>query len=171
MLSSMNIILCSMIIMWNGMLIMWKSMIIMSEYPIRTVLNFLQQYAASTKYCCQQNIAYDKISPSTAIFCCRRYFVDGDILLTAIFCQRQYFVDSDILFMPRIVTKKFKTVLMGYSGAGRKLIHEKNQKPKILWHCPLKQKKLMWRVIKFCALLSNRWKISWRMIKSVVSKW
>jgi hypothetical protein len=105
---------------------------IMSEYPIRTVLNFLRQYGASIKYRCQQNIAYDKISPSTAIFCRQRYFVDGDILSTTIFCQRRYFVDSDILFMPRIVTKKFKTVLMGYSGAGGKLIHGKNQKPKIL---------------------------------------
>ncbi len=25
---------------------------------------------------------------------------------------------------------------MEYSGAGGKLIHEKNQKQKILWHCP-----------------------------------
>jgi hypothetical protein len=29
-------------------------------------------------------------------------------------------------------SKKFKTVIMGYSGAGRKLINEKNQKQKIL---------------------------------------
>ncbi len=28
-------------------------------------------------------------------------------------------------------SKKFETVLMGYSGAGGKLIHEKNQKQKI----------------------------------------
>ncbi len=27
---------------------------------------------------------------------------------------------------------------MGYSGAGGKLIHEKNQKQKISWHCPFK---------------------------------
>ncbi len=27
---------------------------------------------------------------------------------------------------------------MEYSGAGGKLIHEKNQKQKISWHCPLK---------------------------------
>ena len=27
---------------------------------------------------------------------------------------------------------------MGYSGAWRKLIHEKNQKQKISWHCPFK---------------------------------
>ncbi len=27
---------------------------------------------------------------------------------------------------------------MGYSGAGGKLIHEKNQKQKIWWHCPFK---------------------------------
>ncbi len=27
---------------------------------------------------------------------------------------------------------------MGYFGAGGKLIHEKNQKQKIAWHCPFK---------------------------------
>jgi hypothetical protein len=27
---------------------------------------------------------------------------------------------------------------MGYSGAGGNLIHEKNQKQKISWHCPFK---------------------------------
>ncbi len=31
----------------------------------------------------------------------------------------------------REFSKKFETVLMGYSGAGGKLIHEKNQKQKI----------------------------------------
>ena len=34
--------------------------------------------------------------------------------------------------------KKFETVLMGHSGAGGKLIDEKNQKQKISWHCPFK---------------------------------
>ncbi len=38
----------------------------------------------------------------------------------------------------REFSKKFKTVLLGYSGAGGKLIHEKNQKQKISWHCPFK---------------------------------
>ncbi len=33
-------------------------------------------------------------------------------------------------------SKKFETVLTEYSGAGGKLIHEKNQKQKISWHCP-----------------------------------
>jgi hypothetical protein len=33
---------------------------------------------------------------------------------------------------------KFETVLMEYSGAGGKLIREKNQKQKISWHCPFK---------------------------------
>jgi hypothetical protein len=36
---------------------------------------------------------------------------------------------------------------MGYSGAGGKLIDEKNQKRKISWHCPFKrmiQKKFGW---------------------------
>ncbi len=28
---------------------------------------------------------------------------------------------------------------MEYSGAGGKLIHEKNQKQKISWHCPFKR--------------------------------
>ncbi len=38
----------------------------------------------------------------------------------------------------REFSKNFKTVLMWYSGAGGKLIHEKNRKQKISWHCPLK---------------------------------
>ncbi len=28
---------------------------------------------------------------------------------------------------------------MGYSGAGGKLIHKKNQKQQISWHCPFKE--------------------------------
>ncbi len=36
----------------------------------------------------------------------------------------------------REFSKKFETVQMGYSGAGGKLIHEKNLKQKISWHCP-----------------------------------
>jgi hypothetical protein len=39
----------------------------------------------------------------------------------------------------REFSKKFETVLMDYSGAGGKLIHQKNQKQKISWHCPFKQ--------------------------------
>ncbi len=35
--------------------------------------------------------------------------------------------------------KKFETVLLEYSGAWGKRIHEKNQKQKILWHCPFKR--------------------------------
>ncbi len=35
-------------------------------------------------------------------------------------------------------SKKFELVLMGYSGAGGKLIYEKNQKQKISLHCPFK---------------------------------
>jgi hypothetical protein len=43
---------------------------------------------------------------------------------------------------PRIFEKtKFKTILMGCSGAWGKLIHEKNLKSKISWHCPFKQPK------------------------------
>ncbi len=31
---------------------------------------------------------------------------------------------------------------MEYSGAGGKLIHDKNQKQKISWHCPFKAQNL-----------------------------
>ncbi len=34
--------------------------------------------------------------------------------------------------------KKFETTLVVYSGAWGKLIHKKNQKSKISWHCPFK---------------------------------
>ncbi len=40
----------------------------------------------------------------------------------------------------RKFSKKFETALMVYSGAWGKLIHEKNQKQKISWHCPFKWK-------------------------------
>jgi hypothetical protein len=36
-------------------------------------------------------------------------------------------------------SKKFETALMVYLGAWGKLIHEKNQKQKISWHCPFKK--------------------------------
>jgi hypothetical protein len=39
----------------------------------------------------------------------------------------------------REFSKKFETALMVYSGAWGKLIHEKNQKQKISWHCPFKR--------------------------------
>ncbi len=38
----------------------------------------------------------------------------------------------------REFSKKFQTILMEYSGAGGKLVHEKNQKQKISWHYPFK---------------------------------
>jgi hypothetical protein len=38
----------------------------------------------------------------------------------------------------REFSKKFETVLMGYSGPRGKLIHEINQKQKISWYCPFK---------------------------------
>ncbi len=37
--------------------------------------------------------------------------------------------------------KKFGIILIGYSGAGGKLIHEKILKSKMLWHYPFKQLK------------------------------
>jgi hypothetical protein len=37
-------------------------------------------------------------------------------------------VHLDLRISPQIFEKKFETALMGYSGAWRKLIHEKNMK-------------------------------------------
>ncbi len=39
----------------------------------------------------------------------------------------------------REFSKKFQMALMVYSGAWGKLIHEKNEKQKISWHCPFKR--------------------------------
>jgi hypothetical protein len=44
--------------------------------------------------------------------------------------------------LANISAKKFETVLMEYSGAGGKLITEKNQKRKILWHYPFKSTRI-----------------------------
>jgi hypothetical protein len=46
-------------------------------------------------------------------------------------------VHLDLRISPRIF-EKFERVLMGYSGAGGKLIHKKNQKQKISSYCPFK---------------------------------
>jgi hypothetical protein len=43
----------------------------------------------------------------------------------------------------REFSKKFEMVLLEYSGAGGKLIHEKNQKQKILWRKKTKVENLM----------------------------
>jgi hypothetical protein len=45
-------------------------------------------------------------------------------------------------WLANISAKKFETVLMEYSGAGGKLITEKNQKRKILWHYPFKSTRI-----------------------------
>ncbi len=47
----------------------------------------------------------------------------------------------------REFSKNFETVLLGYSGAGGKLIDEKNQKRKISWHCPFKYKVMLRAVV------------------------
>ncbi len=47
-------------------------------------------------------------------------------------------VHLELRISPRILEKKFETALMVYSGAWGKLIHEKNQRSKISWHCPFK---------------------------------
>ncbi len=50
-------------------------------------------------------------------------------------CQRHRWSTLSCEYL-REFSKKFETVLLGYSGAGGKLIDEKNQKQKISWHCP-----------------------------------
>ncbi len=52
-------------------------------------------------------------------------------------CQRHRWSSLSCEYS-REFSKKFETVLIGYSGAGGKLIHEKNQEQKISWHCPFK---------------------------------
>ncbi len=58
--------------------------------------------------------------------------------IVPIICHRCYWYQWCTLTCEYLCefSKKLKTVLMGYSGAGGKLIHEKNQKQKISWHCP-----------------------------------
>ncbi len=49
---------------------------------------------------------------------------------------------------------------MEYSGAGGKLIHEKNQKQKISWHCPFKKetnKPLVTRWLYLLVLIAESW--------------
>ncbi len=52
-------------------------------------------------------------------------------------CQRHRWCTLNCEYL-REFSKKFETALMVYSGAWGKLIHEKNQKSKISWHCPFK---------------------------------
>ncbi len=65
----------------------------------------------------------------------------------------------------REFSKKFETVLMQYSGAGEKLIHQKNQKQKISWHCPFKGAQA-WdirdRVFYTNQACTDRWLGDWR---------
>ncbi len=50
-------------------------------------------------------------------------------------CQRHRWQTLSCEYL-RKFSKKFETTPMIYSGAWGKLIREKNQKSKILWHCP-----------------------------------
>ncbi len=48
----------------------------------------------------------------------------------------------------REFSKKFAIAPMVFSGAGEKLIHEKNQKSKISWHCPCKGPKHIEEIVR-----------------------
>jgi hypothetical protein len=56
-------------------------------------------------------------------------------------CQRHRWCTLSCEYLGEF-SKKFETVIMGYSEAGGKLIHEKNLKSKISWHCPFKDSKI-----------------------------
>ncbi len=64
-------------------------------------------------------------------------------------------------------SKKFETVLLEYSGAGGKLIHDKNQKQKISWHCPYKMGQC-WRNLEKRGKISSLWRwgkiTKWRRV-------
>jgi hypothetical protein len=47
----------------------------------------------------------------------------------------------------RKFSKKFEMAVTVYSGAWGKLIHEKNQKSKISWHCSFEQTKAEGRFV------------------------
>ncbi len=53
-------------------------------------------------------------------------------------CQQHQWCTLSCKYL-REFSKKFKAALLVYSGAWGKLIHEKNQKSKISWHCPFKE--------------------------------
>jgi hypothetical protein len=80
-------------------------------------------------------------------------------------CQRHRWSTLSCKYL-REFSKKFGTILMGYSGAGGKLIHEKNQKQKISWHCPFN---LVWAeggrwvfsgILTLCEQKGGRWAFS-----------
>ncbi len=52
-------------------------------------------------------------------------------------CQRQRWCTLTCEYL-REFSKKFEMILMLLSGAWGKVIHEKNLKQKISWHCPFK---------------------------------
>ncbi len=55
----------------------------------------------------------------------------------------------------REFSKKFEKAVLVYSEAWRKLIHEKNQKSKISWHCPFKWRYVLWSFVVSCYVYSS----------------
>ncbi len=55
-------------------------------------------------------------------------------------CQRHRWCTSSREYL-REYSKKFEMAVMVHSGDWGKLIHEKNQKSKISWHCPFNDSK------------------------------
>jgi hypothetical protein len=81
-------------------------------------------------------------------------------------CQRHRWSTLSCEYL-REFSKNFETVLIGHSGAGGKLIHEKNQEQKISWHCPFKYNNL-WngsRDLKKPRMVSSRnMRLPWRRV-------
>ncbi len=52
----------------------------------------------------------------------------------------------------REFSKKFEMAVIVYSHAWGKLIHEKNQKSKISWHCPFKSQIFLQKTVAICQM-------------------
>ncbi len=121
------------------------------EYPIRTVSKFFEN---SRRY--SQLTGINNTSETGGKICRRRRWYRWQICRQCRWYQRQFCrrcrwhrwqichrcrwyrwstLSCEYL---REFSKKFETALMVYSGAWGKLIHGKNQKQKISWHCPFK---------------------------------
>ncbi len=112
-------------------------------YPIRTVSNFFENSRRYSQLkvdhrCCWHRWQMRKIFNQKNF----NNFVGTplDSRVNTYICHRCRLYRWSTLSCEylRKFSKKFETALMVYSGAWGKLIHEKNQRQKISWHCPFK---------------------------------
>jgi hypothetical protein len=105
------------------------------------------------------------ILPPVSLTPCRRYHWYRYRIVIPVYCIISLTTVANLppvsltpvvlLDLRREFSTKFDTVLMGYSGAGGKLAHEKNQKQKILWRCPFNMSSLCYFFkVYFCILFT-----------------